>query len=58
MNTQISLKVTAFAVAVMMNSVLLIGVAYLFNGRIDHHTSVISTARAPVQAPVQVAHEA
>jgi len=46
MNTQISLKLTAVAVAVMMNSVLLVGVAYLFNGRIDQHTSVTSVSPA------------
>jgi hypothetical protein len=54
MDTQISLKVTAFAAAIMMNSILLIGVAYLFSGRIDPHGSVMSAA----VAPVQVAHRA
>lgn len=39
MNTQISLKLTAFAVAIMMNTVLLVGVAPLFNSQIDHHGS-------------------
>jgi hypothetical protein len=52
MNTQISLKLTAFAVAVMMNTVLLVGVAHLFNAQIDHHGSANSSAR------VQMVHVA
>jgi|HubBroStandDraft_6_1064221.scaffolds.fasta_scaffold253336_3 hypothetical protein len=52
MNTQISLKLTAFAVAVMMNTVLLVGVAHLFDAQIDHHGSANSSAR------VQMVHVA
>jgi hypothetical protein len=43
MNTQISTKLAALAVALMMNSLLIGGVAYLFNGQL-HQTSVVSLA--------------
>jgi hypothetical protein len=50
MNTQISTKLAALAVALMMNSLLIGGVAYLFNSQVQHspglslaHTAV-STA--------------
>jgi hypothetical protein len=43
MNTQISTKLAALAVALMMNTVLMGGVAYLFSGPL-HHTAVISLA--------------
>jgi len=46
MNTQISTKLAALAVALMMNTLLLGGVAYLFNGPYQHAT-VISLAHAP-----------
>lgn len=35
MNTQISSKLAALAVAVMMNSLLIGGVAYLFSAQVD-----------------------
>jgi hypothetical protein len=40
MNAQISSKLTAFAVAILMNSVLLAGLAYLLNGRMDRHCNL------------------
>jgi len=36
MNTQISTKLAALAVALMMNSLILGGVAYLFNAQLSH----------------------
>jgi hypothetical protein len=45
MNTQISSKLTALAVALMMNSLLIGGVAYLFNAQLHPHTAVISLAQ-------------
>ena len=51
MNTQISSKLAAFAVAILMNAVLVVGVASLFNGRIDHHGSAMSTFSAALQTP-------
>ena len=44
MNTQISTKLTALAVALMMNSLLIGGVAYLFNAPLHQHTAVMSVA--------------
>jgi hypothetical protein len=46
MNTQISTKLAAVAVALMMNSLLIGGVALLFNGPMHQH------------APMSLAHTA
>jgi hypothetical protein len=54
MNTQISTKLAALGVALMMNSLLIGGVAYLFNGPL-HQAAVISlahTAAATLNAAV------
>jgi hypothetical protein len=40
MNTQISSKLAALAVAVMMNSLLIGGVAYLFNAQVDRQPAI------------------
>ncbi|MEP6548805.1 MAG: hypothetical protein ABJD53_15190 [Gammaproteobacteria bacterium] len=45
MNTQISTKLAALAIALMMNSVIIGGVAYLFNGQLQQHASVPSLAQ-------------
>jgi hypothetical protein len=45
MNTQISTKLAALAVALMMNSLIIGGVAYMFNGA-AHQQAVISLAHA------------
>jgi len=44
MNTQISTKLAALAVALMMNSLIIGGVAYLFSGQI--HQQPVMTALA------------
>jgi hypothetical protein len=44
MNTQISTKLAALAVALMMNSLLIGGVAYLFGASVHQHTTVMSVA--------------
>ena len=44
MNTQISTKFAALAAALMMNTLLIVGVALLFNGPLHQHTAVISLA--------------
>ena len=44
MNTQISSKLAALAVALMMNGLIMGGVAYLFNGELHQHASVPSLA--------------
>jgi len=53
MNTQISSKLAALAVALMMNSVIAGGVAYLFNSQIQQ--SATNTTSHDTAA--QVAHE-
>jgi hypothetical protein len=37
MNSQISTKLAAFAVALMLNSLIIGGVAYLFDTQLDRH---------------------
>ena len=60
MNTQISSKLAALAVALMMNSLIFGSVAYLFNGQIQQTAARAAQggalARAAHQA--QQAHEA
>jgi hypothetical protein len=46
MNAQISTKFAALAAALMMNSLLIGGVAYLFRGPLHQHAAVISVAHA------------
>jgi hypothetical protein len=48
MNTQISTKLAALAAALMMNSLLIGGVAYLFNGPLHQHTATFSLAHTAV----------
>ncbi len=50
MNAHISTQLTALAVALMMNSLLIGGVAYLFNAPLRQHT-VVSLAQARTQNP-------
>jgi hypothetical protein len=42
MITQISTKLSALAIALVMNSLLIGGVAYVFNMQIDHGTTATS----------------
>jgi hypothetical protein len=46
MNAQISTKLTAIAVALMMNGLLIGGVAYLFSGPLHQHAAAIAVAHA------------
>ncbi len=46
MNTQISSKFAALAVALMMNSLIIGGVAYLFNSPLQTHTAVAALVQA------------
>ena len=46
MNTQISTKLAALAVALMMNSLIIGGVAYLFNSPLQAHTTAIALVQA------------
>jgi hypothetical protein len=55
MNTQISSKLAAFAVALMMNSLIIGGVAYLFDGQIRQHSNSISLDCATAAAAYEVA---
>ena len=46
MNTQISSKLAALAAALMMNTLLIGGVAYLFNGPLQQYTAATTAAHA------------
>ena len=48
MNTQISCKLAALAVALMTNSLLIGGVAYLFSAQLHQQTTAISLAHSAV----------
>jgi hypothetical protein len=48
MNTQISSKFAALAVALMMNSLIIGAVAYLFNGPQHQSTVMVAEASTPV----------
>jgi hypothetical protein len=48
MNTQISTKFAALVAALMMNSLIAGGIAYLFNGAMHQHTTVMSVAQVGV----------
>jgi hypothetical protein len=50
MNTQISNKLVALGVALLMNSLLLGGVAYMFNSQAHQHTTMVSLAHTGVGA--------
>jgi hypothetical protein len=54
MSTQISSKLAALAIALMMNSLIIGAVAYLFNGQIQQRSTVESLAGSNAPA----AHEA
>ncbi|HEY0746442.1 MAG TPA: hypothetical protein VGD63_07060 [Steroidobacteraceae bacterium] len=45
MNTRISAKFAAMAIALMMNGLLFSGVAYLFDAQTQPHGSLISLAK-------------
>ena len=45
MNTQISNKLVALGIALVMNSLLLGGVAYMFNSQAHQHTTMVSLAQ-------------
>jgi thiol:disulfide interchange protein len=44
MNTSISTKLTALALALMFNGVIMGGMAYLFNAQLQQPTAVMSLA--------------
>ena len=52
MNTQISSKLAALVVALMMNSLIIGGVAYLFNGPVRQNATAISHDHAAAAAEV------
>jgi hypothetical protein len=55
MNTQISSKLAALAVALMMNSLIAGGVAYLFKGQIQESANNTSLHDTAAQAAHEVA---
>jgi hypothetical protein len=50
MTTQLSTKLAALGVALMMNSLLIGSVAYLFNGQLHQRAPIVSLAHATVAA--------
>jgi len=50
MNTSISTKLAALALALMVNSVIMGGMAYLFNTQLQQPTAAISLAKGTSQA--------
>ncbi len=52
MTTQISTKLSALAIALVMNSLLIGGVAYVFNTQVDRGSTAISLDRAATRAQV------
>jgi hypothetical protein len=52
MNTQISSKLAALALALMMNSIIVAAVAYLFDAQIPQHSTVMSLESATMHEVV------
>jgi hypothetical protein len=55
MNTQITSKITALAVALMMNALIMVGVGYLFDGQSHPQASMIALASTAVQSAGEAA---
>ena len=55
MNTSISTKLTALALALMVNSVIMGGMAYLFNAQLQAPTAVMSLASTAANTADDVA---
>ena len=55
MNTQISSKLAALAAALMMNALILGGVAVMFDSQVRQHIDVPSLAQDPATNPVDAA---
>jgi hypothetical protein len=55
MNTSISTKLAALGLALMVNSVIMGGIAYLFNAELQQTTAVISVASANNTAATKLA---
>jgi hypothetical protein len=55
MNTSISTKLAALALALMVNSVIMGGIAYLFNAQLQAPTAVMSLASATAPSANDVA---
>lgn len=51
MSTQIASKITAFAVAVMMNSLMILGVGYVFNEQSHQRAEATASVDAAAQLP-------
>jgi hypothetical protein len=55
MNTQISTKLAALAVALMMNSLIIGGVAFMFNAEVRQHAAISSLAEVAAPAATDAA---
>jgi hypothetical protein len=53
MHTQFSTKLAALGVALLVNSTMIGGVAYLFSGQLREHTALTTLARASAPASVE-----
>jgi hypothetical protein len=51
MHTQIASKITAFAVAALMNSLMILGVGYVFNEQSHVRTEATASVDAAAQLP-------
>jgi hypothetical protein len=49
MNTQISSKLTALALAMVMNTCMIAAVAYLFDAQVQPHSTVTALSHAIMQ---------
>jgi len=52
MNSRISSKLAALAIALMMNTIIVAAVAYLFDARIQQHSTVVSLESATMHEVV------
>jgi hypothetical protein len=55
MNTSLSTKLTALALALMFNSVIMGGMAYLFNAQLQQPTAVASLASTAANSATDLA---
>jgi hypothetical protein len=52
MNSRISSKLAALAIALMMNTIIVAAVAYLFDAQIQQHSTVVSLESATMHEVV------
>jgi hypothetical protein len=55
MNTQITSKITSLVAALMMNALIMVGVAHLFDGQLQPQAGMIASAGTAVQSAGEAA---